>query len=156
MIPTETAMPAPIPSHSPPTLRPSHIAETALYVDDLPRAVEFYTRLFESEVLRRDPRFCALRITADQVLLLFLRGASSVPIPVEGGTIPAHDGRGPLHLCFGIAGSDVDAWRERLGRLGVAVESTVRWPAGAVSLYFRDPDRHAVELATPGLWNQPG
>lgn len=27
-------------------LRPTHIAETALYVDDLDRAISFYTSLF--------------------------------------------------------------------------------------------------------------
>jgi hypothetical protein len=33
------------------------------------------------------------------------------------------------------------------------VESKVVWPLGGHSLYFRDPDNHVVELATPGIWS---
>jgi hypothetical protein len=36
--------------------------------------------------------------------------------------------------------------------LGVAVESRVKWQRGGMSLYFRDPDAHSVELATTGTW----
>jgi len=32
------------------------------------------------------------------------------------------------------------------------VEGRVDWPAGGKSVYFRDPDGHMLELATPGLW----
>jgi catechol 2,3-dioxygenase-like lactoylglutathione lyase family enzyme len=28
----------------------------------------------------------------------------------------------------------------------------VSWRRGGTSLYFRDPDGHSVEVATPGLW----
>ena len=35
---------------------------------------------------------------------------------------------------------------------GIAIESRVDWPQGGASLYFRDPDRLLVELATPGIW----
>lgn len=130
----------------------THLAESALYVDDLDRTVAFYTSLFELPVLVRDDRFCVLRITAQQVLLLFRRGASLQPTTLPGGTVPAHDGNGPLHLCFGIAADTVADWEERLSVLHIAVESRVRWPSGAISLYFRDPDQHAVELATPGVF----
>ena len=130
----------------------THLAESALYMDDLDRAVTFYTGLFELPVLLRDDRFCVLRITAQQVLLLFLRGASLQPTTLSGGTVPAHDGHGPLHVCFGIAADAVTGWEERLRARGIAVESRVRWPSSAISLYFRDPDQHAVELATPGVF----
>jgi catechol 2,3-dioxygenase-like lactoylglutathione lyase family enzyme len=130
----------------------THLAESALYVDDLDRAVAFYTSLFELPVLVRDDRFCVLRITAQQVLLLFRRGASLQPTTLPGGTVPAHDGNGPLHICFGIAADTVADWEERLSALHIAVESCVRWPSGAISLYLRDPDQHAVELATPGVF----
>lgn len=131
---------------------PTHIAETALYVDDLERAVRFYTDLFECQMLRRDERFAALRLAPGQVLLLFRRGHSTEPIRLEGGTVPGHDGSGSAHVCFGIGAGEVAAWEGVLALQGVPVESRVRWPGGAVSLYFRDPDRHAVELATPGVW----
>lgn len=134
-------------------LRPTHIAETALYVDDLNRAINFYTDLFACPILRRDERFCALRLSGEQVLLLFLRGHSLQSVRLnDDAIIPGHDGSGPLHVCFGIQASDLSGWEDKLIQLGIAIESRVRWPGGATSLYFRDPDRHAVELATPGLW----
>lgn len=130
----------------------THLAETALYVDDLERAITFYTSLFGIPVLRRNERFCALAVTSDQVLLLFLRAASFMPTPLPGGVVPPHDGCGPLHLCFGIAADAVTAWENHLREKDISIESRMRWPSGAVSLYFRDPDQHLVELATPGVF----
>ncbi len=131
----------------------SGLIETCLYVDDLPRAREFYRELFGFPLLTGDDRFCALDCAGRQVLLLFRRGASLHPIPVLGGqTIPPHDGAGPVHIGFGIPRDSLAAWEERLRGRGLAVESRVQWPRGGVSLYFRDPDGHAVELLTPGLW----
>ena len=130
----------------------THIAETALYVDDLDRAESFYAALFGCRVLLRDRRFCALRIAREQVLLLFTRGASTTATPSPGGIVPAHDGTGPLHVCFGIQANELTAWEARLRECGIVIESRVQWPRGATSIYFRDPDGHAVELATPGLW----
>src|ERR1051325_4794029 len=133
-------------------LKPTHIAETALYVNDLDRAAHFYVRLFDASILRRDERLCALRINDEQVLLIFLRGGSLQPQVFEGGVIPAHDGNGPLHVCFGIGPGEVRAWEERLHQLGIVIESRMRWQPGGTSLYFRDPEGHAVELATPRVW----
>ena len=133
-------------------IKPIRIAETVLYVDDLDRAATFYTRLFGSAVLRHDERLCALRIADEQVLLLFKRGGSLEASPIPGGIIPPHDGAGPMHVCFGINEDELEAWAEKLKEQGIAIESRVTWPTGATSLYFRDPDQHAVELATPGIW----
>jgi catechol 2,3-dioxygenase-like lactoylglutathione lyase family enzyme len=132
--------------------RPTHIAETALYVEDIAGSIKFYTDLFECSVLRRDDRFVSLRIADEQVLLLFLRGSLAQNTRVNGGTIPPHDGAGQLHVCFGIQMDELKQWEQRLAELNIAVESRVCWPGGTISLYFRDPDRHLVELATPGLW----
>lgn len=133
-------------------LKLSGIAETALYVDDLQRAVDFYKALFNPCILRHDDRLCALEIASEQVLLLFRRDASVESTNLGFGVVPAHDGSGPLHVCFRIQEEDLSAWEQKLQQLGTAIESRVQWPGGATSLYFRDRDDHALELATPGLW----
>lgn len=135
------------------TPRATGITESALYVDDVSRAVKFYEDLLGATLLVREPgRFCALRVAPGQVLLIFHRGASRGPSDLGFGTIIGHDGSGPLHVCFGIGAGEVAVWESRLAELGIPVESRIDWPQGATSLYFRDPDGHAVELATPGLW----
>jgi catechol 2,3-dioxygenase-like lactoylglutathione lyase family enzyme len=129
-----------------------HILETSLYVADLPRAQGFYERLFGFPVSFADTRLCAFAVPGAGVLLLFRAGEFEAPSPTPGGIIPAHHGQGHLHLCFAIAAADLPAWEARLAALAIPVESRVRWPRGSTSLYFRDPDHHLVELATPGLW----
>jgi catechol 2,3-dioxygenase-like lactoylglutathione lyase family enzyme len=130
----------------------SGVLETALYVADIERSAQFYRALFGFEPMVQDQRFCAMNVAGRQVLLLFRRGSSAGALEVPGGLIPGHDGSGTTHLAFAIARSELDPWRERLAARGVALESTVHWPQGGVSLYFRDPDEHLLELVTPGLW----
>lgn len=128
------------------------VLETCLYVDDLERAMQFYERLFGFAVMNRDERFCAMNVAAGSVLLLFRRGGTLSAIETGHGTIPPHDGHGPLHMALAIPAESIDEWEATLLGAGVAVESAVHWPRGSVSLYFRDPDGHLIELATPGLW----
>jgi len=128
------------------------ILETSLYVADLERAVAFYRRVLELPLLDRDDRFAAFDVPGRQVLLLFVRGGTTRPIALRGGTIPPHDGDGPLHVAFSVDAGEMGAWEEHLGRENVPIESRVTWSDRDRSLYFRDPDGHLVELATPGLW----
>ena len=132
--------------------RITQVLETALYSDDLVRAADFYRRLFGFETLVESPRIVALDVASRDVLLLFKRGATLQPLASAGGTVPPHDGSGPTHFAFGIERAELDDWASRLSVLGVAVESRVEWNLGGVSLYFRDPDGHSVELATRGTW----
>jgi catechol 2,3-dioxygenase-like lactoylglutathione lyase family enzyme len=128
------------------------IIETALYVRDLATAVEFYTGLFGFKVMLRDDRIAALRVREGQVLLLFVVGKSSQGSHIPGGFIPPHDAQGQIHMGIGIPADALDAWIERLGAREIAIESRVRGPFGGTSIYFRDPDGHALELLTPGIW----
>jgi catechol 2,3-dioxygenase-like lactoylglutathione lyase family enzyme len=136
--------------HRPPL--PSTILETCLYVADLTRARTFYETLFGYRVMATDDRFCALAASEQQVLLLFLCGSDPHGSVMPFGTIPPHDGSGPVHIGFGIPSESLPAWRTRLAEHGIPIESTITWPRGGTSIYFRDPDGHLLELVTPGIW----
>jgi catechol 2,3-dioxygenase-like lactoylglutathione lyase family enzyme len=129
------------------------VVETCLYVDDLEHAADFYEDVFEFKRLSSDERFCALSVADRSVLLLFRKGATLASIPTPGGAIPPHDGAGQVHVAFSIPAAAEAEWRRRLAERGISVESTVDWPRGGRSLYFRDPDQHLLELITPGCWS---
>jgi len=38
------------------------------------------------------------------------------------------------------------------GAEGIPIEDRKTWDRGGQSIYFRDPDGHLLELATPGVW----
>jgi len=141
-----------LPKAEPGVPRLGHILETSLYVADLARARSFYQRVLGGELFLEDERMVALGVPGGGVLLLFRHGASADGADTPGGKIPGHDGNGHLHLAFGIPMGELPAWENHLATSGVEVESRINWPRGGTSLYFRDPDMHCVELATPGLW----
>jgi len=128
------------------------VLETSLYVDAFERACPFYEQLLGLNSIYRDQRLCAYDVGGRGVLLLFLRGASLQPSQLPGGTVPPHDGSGPLHMAFSIAADELPAWEARFAEAGVSIDGRVKWPRGGESIYFRDPDGHVLELATPGLW----
>ena len=128
------------------------VLETALYVDDLARAIGFYTDVMQLQPLYQDSRMCAFSVGGKNVLLLFPRGGSLETVQMPGGTIPPHDGSGPLHVAFAITKDALQEWEVWLAKHNVAIEGRTTWKRGGESIYFRDPDGHLLELATPGLW----
>jgi catechol 2,3-dioxygenase-like lactoylglutathione lyase family enzyme len=132
--------------------RVSQILEASLYVEDLKRSRAFYEQIFDFVTVFEDERMCSMEVPGEQILLLFRHGMTDRPAPVPGGMIPAHGGRGALHLAFAIPFGELAAWEDHLSRQGVVLESRIGWARGGTSLYFRDPDGHSLEVATPGLW----
>lgn len=128
------------------------VIETALYVDDLARAITFYRDVLGLTALNQDARFAAFDVGGRSVLLLFRRGATLETVHLPGGTIPPHDGHGPLHIAFAVTSDELQAWETRLIERSVAIEARTAWPRGGHSIYFRDPDNHLLELVTPGVW----
>jgi len=128
------------------------VIETCLYVDNLDRAGQFYEQVLGLSGLTRDARFRAYDVGGQNVLLLFQRGATLETVHMPGGTIPPHDGHGPLHMAFAIGADALPHWEHRLRGRGVEIEGRTAWSRGGHSIYFRDPDGHLLELATPGLW----
>ncbi|MDU0339280.1 VOC family protein [Bosea rubneri] len=132
--------------------RLNRIIETALYVDDLERARDFYEVKLGLPPMLKTGTLFAYDVGGASVLLLFLRGQSLRTQMSAGGSIPPHDGSGPLHICFAVDLDELALWDERLQQQGIAIEGRMSWDRGGRSLYFRDPDGHMLELATPGLW----
>ncbi len=129
------------------------VLETSLWVDDTQRSGDFYRRILKLKTLGADERLCALAVPGNQVLLLFKKGASLEPTQRPGGILPGGtDATGRTHLTFAIPAKEYDNWKLWLTQNGIHIESEMKWERGGRSLYFRDPDQHLLELATPGTW----
>ena len=133
------------------------LVETALFVEDLERACDFYEQVLGLQKIRSNDRGCVFRVSEQRYLLLFSRAGAGKSNETPYGVVPAcalpqHKGRGPAHVAFGISNEAMQSWRERLAKDGVDLLSDISWETGARSLYFRDPDGHLIELATPGIW----
>src|SRR5215472_7301598 len=128
------------------------VLETVLYVDDAERAASFYEQILGLPRIYADQRLHAYDVGGRGVLLLFRRGASLETVRMPGGTIPPHDGHGPVHIAFAVGADQLLQWEQRLRGQGIAIEGRTDWSRGGHSIYFRDPDGHLLELATPGLW----
>jgi catechol 2,3-dioxygenase-like lactoylglutathione lyase family enzyme len=123
------------------------ILESSLYVEDVAASARFYETIFGFRIISDfGERGCAMQAGEHQVLLLFKKGGSvSIQSP--------HDGDGELHLAFAISASELARWAAWLAENGIAVEEKRVWDLGGQSIYFRDPDRHLLEIATPGVWS---
>ena len=130
------------------------ILETCIHTDDMARAKAFYEGVLELQPIYSDTRLTAYSVAAHDVLLVFRKGATGdTTIMPGGGVIPGHGGSGALHVAFAIGKDELPQWEERLAAHGVTIEGTHTWARGGRSIYFRDPDGHLLELATPGLWS---
>ena len=123
------------------------ILESSLYVTDVVHSAQFYKKIFGFQVISDSMEGgCAMAAGNRQVLLLFKKGGlRAVQSP--------HDGDGELHLAFAIRVEELAGWKAWLAKNGIAVEEERMWKLGGQSIYFRDPDRHLIEIATPGVWS---
>ena len=127
------------------------IIETAIYVDDLDAAEDFYRNILCLQVIGKEPgRHVFFRVGESSVLLAFLADAT-----LKGDQLPPHGATGPGHFALGIGAESFDSWRQFLQGHGVTIEKEVEWPKGGRSIYFRDPAGNLVELVTPGVWGLP-
>lgn len=122
------------------------IIETSLYVEDLDRSLHFYSTLFGFAEITRGERLVALNVANRHLLLLFKKGAST-----ELPHTP-HDATGQIHIAFSITADALEDWQRWLDRHQIPILERKTWDYGGVSLYFRDPDGHLLEVATPGVW----
>ena len=129
-------------------MQPEYILETALYVDDLVKAEDFYTRILGLRLNQRKDNRHVFLPCGNNILLLF----NPAETLKSSGLAPTHGTKGPGHIAFAISPDDFDEWRKHLITLGVMIEKEVDWPEGGHSIYFRDPSGNSIELTTPDIW----
>jgi lactoylglutathione lyase len=122
---------------------------TILYVEDVPRSLDFYERALglERRFLHESGDYGELE-TGATALAFATHGlaASNLPDLYDGAT--QNGGRPPFEVCF--VTEDVEGAYERAVVAGAdAVTEPKTKPWGQDVAYVRDPDGNLIELASP-------
>ncbi|TKT82660.1 VOC family protein [Aquamicrobium sp. LC103] len=134
-------------------MTPSAILETALYVDDLDAAEEFYAGVLGLERIAKVANRHVFFRCGDGVLLLFNAGETvKPPAPEARLPVPPHGTEGEGHLCFRATGEEISRWKAHLEGKGLEIEADFEWPSGGRSIYFRDPAGNSIEFAEARIW----
>ena len=128
------------------------ILETVLYADDLDAAQAFYGGILGLELYARSGNRHVFFRCEGQMLLIFNPRESVKPAPPGALPVPPHGATGAGHLCFKATAAEIEKWRERLERAGIAIEADFEWPRGGRSIYFSDPAGNRLEFAEPRIW----
>ncbi len=123
------------------------IKETCIYVHDLQRSRDFYEHIIGLTCFSFVIGSHAFFRAGYSVLLCFDPVAST-----SQDRLPKHFGKGELHFAFEVDRDSYHPWLENLKAQGIPIEHEHEWPGGFRSFYFRDPDRHCVEIIEAGTW----
>lgn len=131
-------------------IRIRELDHVVLRVIDLPRMIEFYTRVLGCAVERRQDELGLVQLRAGRSLidLVSVSGA----LGAAGGPAPGQSGRNMEHFCVRIEPFDADAIRDFLTANDItAGEVASRYGAEGQgpSLYLSDPEGNTVELKGP-------
>jgi catechol 2,3-dioxygenase-like lactoylglutathione lyase family enzyme len=122
------------------------VLETVLYYTDQERAARFYEEILGMRRIAWEPRRSLFYRAGNSVFLLFDADETA-----EGGRLPGHGARGPIHTCFLASPGEYDRWKRYLTERGVPVIRETEWES-ARSFYFHDPDGNVLEIAEADIW----
>ena len=137
-------------------MRLARVLETSLYAEDLEAAAHFYGTVLGLELFSRQPDRHVFFRCGEGMLLVFNPDVTSTHATLVGSApVPLHGAAGAGHVAFAVDDAELPAWRARLERYAVMIESEVEWPRGGRSVYVRDPAGNSIELAAPSIWGLP-
>jgi catechol 2,3-dioxygenase-like lactoylglutathione lyase family enzyme len=117
----------------------------ALNVKDMNRAEEFYTQILGFEVIHRTETQAGLKhieVDAGNVAIALFE-SPTLDLEKAHKTMTED---GYLHFAFGASYDQFDATLESLKQKGVIVDGEPRDWGESISVYFRDPDGHQLEI----------
>ena len=124
------------------------ILETALYVNDIDKAEDFYVGVLGFEKFDKTPGRDLFLRCGTGALILF----NPEKTKVDGGIVPTHGAIGAGHIAFGIAESAFAYWKTQLETHHIPIEKTVDWGDGIHSIYFRDPSGNSLEFISENCY----
>ncbi|MGZ3404532.1 MAG: VOC family protein [Phenylobacterium sp.] len=113
-------------------------------VDDVERAVDFYTRMLGFEVLTNFPPAFA-DVARGQLRLLLSGPLSSAGRPMPDGETPGPGGWNRIHLIV----DDIEAEVARLRAAGAPFRNDVLEGPGGKQVLLLDPSGNVIELFQP-------
>jgi catechol 2,3-dioxygenase-like lactoylglutathione lyase family enzyme len=116
-------------------------------VDDVAKAVEFYTKYLGFEVLTNFPAFAD--VARGRLRLLLSGPQSSAARPLSDGVKPGPGGWNRIHLIV----EDIEADVARLRAAGAPFRNDIISGPGGKQALLQDPSGNVVELFQPAAWN---
>ncbi len=130
------------------------IIETCLYASSLEDSEHFYSEILGLKLIRKEEGRHLFYRCGDAMLLIFNPNHTSEEQTfVNNRPIPLHGATGSIHVAFSVDQNEFKDWKSRLKSKGVNIESSVKWPGGLKSIYFRDPAGNSLEIIESGMWN---
>ncbi|MEX2206432.1 MAG: VOC family protein [Myxococcota bacterium] len=123
----------------------NEIVSVRYIVDDVAKAVAFYTSFLDFKVLTSFPPAFA-DVARGNLRLLLSGPTSSAGRPMPNGSKPQPGGWNRIHLIV----DDIDAEVSRLRAAGASFRNDILSGPGGKQILLQDPSGNVVELFQPG------
>ena len=121
----------------------SKIFANTLFISDLEKSKEFYSKVFEKSAVFEDENSVVFSFGETLINLLV---QSEAPELIAPATVAESSSGSRFQLTIQVL--DVDAQAERLSNLGISlINGPLDRPWGIRTILFADPDGHLWELA---------
>ena len=123
---------------------PKEMVSVRYMVDDVAKAVAFYTKFLDFEVLNNFPAFAD--VARGNLRLLISGPASSAGRAMPDGAKPGPGGWNRIHLIV----DDIDSEVAKLRAAGALFRNDIVKGPGGKQILLEDPSGNVVELFQPG------
>jgi catechol 2,3-dioxygenase-like lactoylglutathione lyase family enzyme len=125
---------------------PRNMVSVRYMVDDVEKAVAFYTKFLDFEVLNQFPPFAD--VARGNLRLLLSGPNSSAGRPMKDGTKPGPGGWNRIHLIV----DDIAAEVARLKKAGAPFRNDILEGPGGKQVLLEDPSGNVIELFQPAAF----